>query len=429
MFAISRTMVAFGAAVVFSLGAAASASATTINGSGSSLQKNAQQSLWAPSFTTAFPSDAISYTSTSSGSGLSEFGNDNSVLKTAGGVDVFVGTDDAPDATQTAKAKTATGTNANEITVPVAQAPVAIIASLPAGLTISNTQVALSQAQLEQIYHHAVPASGAYAANTWGAALNAAGASITGDTGGASATAITLQVRVGDSGTTRAVKGFLEQIDTGDTHGWNHEGSDSWTNTSGTTTNGGANTGGGALVTSTLSNPGSIGYANLADTTATVTNLPVAVTTGGSASHQVIRFQLKVGAIPRDASSNPASQTTAAGNLTTSGSGSWSAVPASITATTTWENTIASSTSTSLAGYPLAAPTYDLGWDNYAAVTNGAGGAATYTAAQITTANNYFDYLVSTAVGKGQPTVTANGYAPLPTNVQTKAVTAAGLVN
>jgi hypothetical protein len=97
----------------------------------------------------------ITYTGTSSGAGLGEFGNTDGILnaeqdptniakgtiETKGKLklDMYVGTDDPPNLGNLNEASTASGDknhNFEEITIPVAQAPVASLVSLPATCVI-----------------------------------------------------------------------------------------------------------------------------------------------------------------------------------------------------------------------------------------------------------------------------------------------------
>jgi hypothetical protein len=191
--------------------------------SGSSLQNSAQTETWLTS--TGWGGSAIeatektactvkpfssptapkiTYTKTSSGQGLEEFGNGTGVLQpeedkkaeeaekkgegikdTEGNVlDFFVGTDDPPNSSEMGEAQTAAGAKHGsvEITIPVAQSPVTVMLSLPAGCTIEpGSHVDLNNNSIGQLWEGlnapktgdpgGIQAQGGYAAGTWGAFL------------------------------------------------------------------------------------------------------------------------------------------------------------------------------------------------------------------------------------------------------------------
>jgi hypothetical protein len=275
--------------------------------SGSSLQKAAQNEVWlepkggaqgaigwggtdwqaSASKTTectVTPESAsgtkITYNSTSSGQGLEEFGANSGVFKpdndtnakTAGekkeildvanaepveesgkieaaGLDYYVGSDDAPSIRQNGEAQAAAkAKNPSLITIPVAQAPVAVMLSLPEGCEIAaGSELDLTNALLSELYDAKIPATTNYAANTWGAFLEAdsytkvaapPGAGQFSDNGpqtesvyrevetspgvyatklvsvteGGCVQAIRLQARYTESGTSYAFKTYLSQI-------------------------------------------------------------------------------------------------------------------------------------------------------------------------------------------------------------------------
>jgi hypothetical protein len=201
------TTVAFAA-----LGAAGPAMAsikclTPVFANGSSLQNSAQTEVWLkewPTHTECASAVKVTYTKTSSGSGLDEFGNNSGVLEpgrdpgavaaegkgegikdTAGKVlDFYVGTDDPPNVRQLSEAQHAAGAKNGsvEITVPVAQAPVSVILSLPAGCRLQEGSVLdLNNTTIGQLWEGTnapkgsnpggIQAQGGFAADTWGAFL------------------------------------------------------------------------------------------------------------------------------------------------------------------------------------------------------------------------------------------------------------------
>jgi hypothetical protein len=355
-----------GASAIAALGGATAAvaqekkaCATPGFASGSSLQNSAMTEVWltatgwggaafagkgetactvAP-FSVGGPT--IKYTKTASGNGLEEFGNNDGKLhpeedpgavaaegkgegvKDAGGkvLDFFVGTDDPPTAGQNGEAKAASGAKNNlaEITIPVAQAPVAVMLSLPAGCKIKEgSKLDLENKTIGQLWEGlnkpnapdpgGIQEQGGYKANTWGAFLTQAGykevakeselaegkffnggeqeesllreveyeagkfdSKTVKVKGGGCGQEIKPQARFTESGTSFAFKSYLAQI--------NHKTwgpfADDFTNwpssavlledpkTSGNGKN--LSSGGGNLAENTAANPGSVGYANSAD--------------------------------------------------------------------------------------------------------------------------------------------------------------------
>src|ERR1700744_516698 len=134
-------------AAIFAVGGATASSAlavvpscetvpgvTTLQGEGSTLQKVAQIELWTGEYTTACPTGVhFAYTGTGSGAALTAFAYNGSTINKN---EAFVGTDEAPTATQISNAKTVSG--ANPVIVPVAQTSIAVVANLPAGCEITG---------------------------------------------------------------------------------------------------------------------------------------------------------------------------------------------------------------------------------------------------------------------------------------------------
>ena len=238
-----------GSLVTASSALAATCSSGSLFSSGSSFQGTAHQNVWIPGWAahsncTGGP-PTLTYTKSSSGAGLNEFGNNTGALDltqdpSAGGkLDAFVGTDDPPNAAQLGNAETAAGSgNPTEITLPVAQAAVAVLLSLPTGCTLNGSQhVQLPNQYLEQVFEEGdasnvplgdpgqIPAAGGYAAGTWGALFEALGYTAVGnvapalqqfaETGGIGTncdTRIIPSVRQQPSGTTYAFKSYLSQV-------------------------------------------------------------------------------------------------------------------------------------------------------------------------------------------------------------------------
>jgi hypothetical protein len=310
------------------LGSAGSASASVVCGapgfaSGSSFQSTAQHSVFLTSTgwglhtncTVAPSSSTITYTATSSGQGLEEFGNSvghflpekDTVAFTSGAaikdkngdvLDFFTGTDDAPTPRELGEAALAAGTLHNqkaEITIPIAQAPVSVMLSLPTGCKLlAGSAVDLNNATLPQLWegttapsgedHGGIQGQNGYAINTWGAFFSqigytkiTSGSPTSGqflDEGGSTGCEqeIAPQVRQTSSGTSFAFKSYLSQVYPAVWGGFAAD-APTWPNGSVVTTNLKTGSGseflkndsGGHLVQNTAANPGSVGYANAAD--------------------------------------------------------------------------------------------------------------------------------------------------------------------
>lgn len=451
---------------VAALGAGASsafgeaAEGFSIYGSGSSLQKTAQISIWSAAFPKAPENEltnkgevTVTYSSTSSGKGLAEFGDgpeegskkgaagtlypeEDSVAHAAGYLDAFVGSDDPPTSEQMAFGKTASGSN--QIVVPVAQAPVAIILSLPSETTevkkggTKVTSIDITNEVLGKIYDAEV--------KTWGELATAAGYELV---GGGGTKAITLQAREVGSGTTWTLRDYLFLIHNGykgTGYGYAKEYNESnVTDSQAENKTSGwpvkveekGNEKGSGLAEKTASTPGSIGYANLADAvnsggfSATLT----ASTKGGSTSHLIAYALVEdngSAATPRFA--NPANGK--AGNVDVThkikagGSGSVGNWVDPETASGAWgnakvaEGTYASDPNVWVdAGevaeyYPIVAATYDLAWENYKTTTlEKVGNYGAHSTTIGNTAWNYLKYILSP---EGQKAPLTEYYAEVP---------------
>src|SRR5580704_7161379 len=355
------------AAVVAAFGIAAPAMAAekvtcypTGFASGSSLQGSAQTEDWLTSGTegwggTDFEASEktqctekpeagsgpkITYTKTSSGEGLEEFGDNSGVFKPdfdpkaleagkkseiplvanaepeegsgkveAAGLDFYVTTEDAPSNSQDGEAEAAAEAhNPAQITIPVAQAPIAVMLSLPAGCEVEpGSEADLGNATLSELWDGAIPAQGGYAANTWGALLVQLGYTKIAhasefeegaepkqyvETRGAKekvlrlngkgetveveeeepgcVQAISLQADYTESGTSYPFKTYLSQIDytvwnayADDAENWPSTVKLEDPNTSGSGSRKSESDGG--LAENTAANPGSVGYASVGD--------------------------------------------------------------------------------------------------------------------------------------------------------------------
>jgi hypothetical protein len=118
----------------------------------------------------------MTYNHTSAGQALDEFGNNTGELnahedklafksttgtKDAAGqvLDWYVGTNDPPTTAQLENAQKAAGASAlTEMTIPVAQAPVAVLLSLPTGCKVqTGSQVDLNNTTIGQLWEGRTP--------------------------------------------------------------------------------------------------------------------------------------------------------------------------------------------------------------------------------------------------------------------------------
>jgi hypothetical protein len=492
-----------------------------IYGSGSSLQKILQQNILTPKWEST-PADhatlsnsvTASYFSSSSGSGLAEFGNTTGALNLAEDpvadngsgngygqpvLDAYVGTDDAPtgplsDPTSnlgeaSAAATGSAATPIDELTIPVAQAPVAVLLSVPLGIQIGNATtpnavVHLLSVYLQQVWNQTLPAElaskteVAYPANSWGSLLERAGlkevasnptATQFTDAGGATGgdQLIELQARSSGSGTTYAFRGELYL--TGDAFYPASQVTDANTGWP-VTVNETGNTGGAQLVENTELTPGSIGYANLADAAlATTPYSPFtakATFTSEGGTHQILfaEVQDNQGSTPARYA-NPESSVGHANVYTgaqinvnnaysltqTDGVGQWtvpgSGTPFVFDPTGSWggtapgNGTLASDPDiydhsgdnggTKAASYPIVSADLDLAWSTYDEAGSNLVGDFGSTAADATDAGNTISSFLIYATGThGQADAAAGGdyYARLPTVIDSDAIKAADAI-
>jgi hypothetical protein len=476
-------------AALAALGSAGSALASVNCGapgfaSGSSFQSTAQHSIYLTSTgwgahsscASAPNSSTITYTATSSGQGLAEFGNttghfrpeedtiafhSGAAIKDAAGevLDWFTGTDDAPTPRELGEAALAAGTLHNqkaEITIPIAQAPISVMLSLPAGCKLeAGSHVDLNNVTLGQLFEGPTAASGenpggvqaqnGYAIDTWGAFFSQLGYSkITSgsptssqflDQGGATGCGaeIAPQVRQTSSGTSFAFKSYLSQINPSV---WNGFAADaptwpgSYVVVSDKKTGSEElllNSSGGNLVKNTAANPGSVGYANTADAassgnggftnTVTATEFSTGAEGTHSPSHQIVWTEVQNNGLETtgETYTDPVQTATTIGNCETT-----KILPAEegfpYSYTDSWYGLLASdpdiSTSASPADYSICALTYDLVFHHY---SNKHLFGNTETAHEV--ANSVKD-LMEYITGPGQNEIQSHDYTRYPSGFQ-----------
>jgi hypothetical protein len=481
---LAALAVSAGASVAL-LAGAGQASASTVKcespgfGSGDSLQSIAQVEVWLTkagwgehsSCEEKPSSSTVTYSHTSDGQALEEFGDNNGTLhpeedkvayesKTgakdgAGQVlDWFVGVDDPPTTAQLEEAEAAAGASKLvQITIPVAQAPIAVLLSLPTGCLIpTGSQIDLPNKTIGQLWEGTDKASGenpggiqeqgGYATGTWGAFLTQLGYAKTAtdppteagtfyDNGSSSGCkqAIKPQVSANVTGTAYAFKNYLSQVNSSvwgeyadDGKNWPSSAvveSDPLSKGSGSQ----LNDSNGHLSENTAANPGSVGYANVASpmqaghggfTDAAANSTFGTGTEGKSASHEILWAEIQnngteiKGATYTDPL-EPASKIANCedGKLIHYDNGfplSW---------TESWHGIVATdpniATDAGPTDYPICALTYDLAWHHYSD-TNLFG--ATETAHDIAnTVKDMFEYITE----QGQVEIQGDGYMRIPT--------------
>jgi ABC-type phosphate transport system substrate-binding protein len=407
-------------------------SGANITAQGSSLQKDAQLNVWNPDFNTSTKSKSacagakgqgtlekptVKYTSSGSGAGLEAWGVNKKTPNYA--TNAFVGTDEPPNAAQTAEieANETTPVSNAVLTIPVVQESVAILVDLPTNCVATSKKdkgrLELNNVTLEGIFRGTI--------KTW-AEIKDDGDAISG-AGCNTSTPISVVVRKDQSGTTHIVKKYFSVINEGAfTTEAPKEESKTWTQISEGTENvtwpksanvvRPASTGGGALITKVAETPGSIGYANLAEArlNGNFTEAP------GKGGPNTARFWAPIqdtgiatsGKLKyADPSSNKASNTEAEANCkdTEFTNGSVPFPPKN--AEEPWNEV---TTSTIEKKYTLCGLTYDLAFTSFSAFPG-------TSLAEATTVNNYLQFVLNAKGGGGQKLIADHDYLALPKGV------------
>jgi ABC-type phosphate transport system substrate-binding protein len=386
--ALLLATVVVAALAVSGIGASsASAACAETKGQGSSLQKTAQLG-WTGAFNTAEAEHCVTYTSTSSGTGMSQWGYETGAFPLGGGTEWgYIGTDDAPTTAQIKNMRTAGGGEANQHlqVVPVAQAAIAIIVHPPAGCTVTR----ITRADLEKVWNGTL--------TNWSNLTEK-----TEDVAGACNVHIKRIVRKDDSGTSFQFKRYLAKISTKKLDCVNKTWKElaepanntTWPENTETCASPTLNTiarptgtGGGALAATVLEDEGTIGYVD----TATAKNT-------GNQILEVQNGEEPTFALP---------YTEAGGKQKANCGEATYAVPAEARETggtgedVEWTNITGSALNTGT--YPICTLTWDLAWRHYEKAGYGAG--------IFTTVEHYLTYVLSAA---GQAELESNWYAPLP---------------
>jgi ABC-type phosphate transport system substrate-binding protein len=384
-----------------SASAACAAPTVEVKGQGSSLQNKAQIG-WTGAFNGA--EDCVTYTSSSSGTGMSQWGYETAVFPVGGGTAWgYIGTDDAPTEGQINNMRTAGGGKANQHlqVIPVAQAAIAIIVHPPTNCTVTR----ITRADLEKVFNGTL--------TNWSNLTEK-----TEHVAGACNVHIKRIVRKDDSGTSFQFKRYLAKINTKKLDCVNKTWKElsepanntEWPENTETCTGPTLNTiarpaaaGGGAVAQTVTDDEGTIGYVDTATAKA-----------DGNQILEVQNSEEPTFALPyieegakKKANCGEAVYVVPAEARETGGSGE----------DVVWTNVTGSALN--IVGYPICTLTWDLAWRHYEKAGYGANSKVA------TTVEDYLTFVLSAA---GQAELESNWYAPLPNtppNEETNVLTAA----
>jgi ABC-type phosphate transport system substrate-binding protein len=387
---------------------ASAACSEVIKGQGSSLQKIAQQNVWAPGFKAAgcLPAGGaeVEYTSSSSGTGLASWGFNGSGSVTKEWT--FIGSDDGPSVEQMKKAREAgvatgkTGTEPHVVVVPVAQTAIAVMVNLP------------SECKLAKINNQNLEAVFSGAKTTW-ASIGATPEAKCGAT-------ITRIVRAEGSGTTYQFKNYLSLVNKSKNGGTEKEicspSATKWSELEEIGPTGAPNTtwptcgtsvapktaaGGGKLAEEVVATTSSIGYAALPDAKSKSAKVIEVQnngtgTTGVMSASPVAKNGLEEEV--KEANCANAEYEVPAGALTPEKEETGKGLDVD------WSKVFGGQPAIGGTTYPICTLTYDIGWHKYTDAGFGAG-----VANQV---KGYLTYIVANGTGTGTE---KNYYANLPT--------------
>lgn len=376
---------------------------SAIAGAGSSLQAPAQN-IWTTTFRDTSTNGGclggptVSYATSSSGACLNAIGANSGLPSSVNTGTSFCGTDDAPNTTQINNIKLATGGNA--LSIPVAQAAIALVVNPPTNCSITGFNSNPSTT-VETVFR------GASSTTTW--------ASI-GGTGTGCSAAINRVVRADTSGTTYQLKHYLSTANSASLPGiattWTQlqggEPNTTWPGTvvqsrsgcasamtlTGCTGAAGSGSGGGDEARTVAATSGSIGYASLADARS--------ITISGGATSPTYKWLTLGGVNP---SSNNFSTARGTSRCPTTGTGTYGTVP---TATSPWDSVYLTVPGSS---YPVCTLTWDLALSSYANFPSGS--------AKAQSVQDYLHYIL--LGGQTDALSSNNDYAILPPDVKTAA--------
>jgi ABC-type phosphate transport system substrate-binding protein len=409
-------------AVGFTAGAEASVgtqcSGSNVTGQGASVLSLALHEVFIPGFGTSSDAYAcsgsqgskglpvVAYTNTGSGAGLKSWGANGESEHKYEATNAFIGTSEAPNATQKAEieAGESTLTPTTLQTIPVVQFADAIIVNLPSGCTATSTsnkgRIVLSQKTLEGIWRGTI--------NSWSEVTDN-GDTLSG-TGCNPATPITRIVREDSSGTAHFLKKWLGQIngatfltEKGANKTWNEvsEGTENTTWPKAIDAVKTATKGEAAEDELVAKTAGSIGFGNLAEIRAGKLFTPP----GGGPNTATFwaPIQNKAGESYADPAKNKdvAAESEANCSKTEYTNGETAFPPASVN--DPWNEV---TTSTTEAKYPLCGLAFVLAFNKYSAFPG-------TSEPEATTVENFLSYALDTKSGGGQANLKGHDYEPL----------------
>jgi len=404
--------------------AAPSCTGSNIIGEGASLQKVAQQQVWAPGIATICSKPGlVTYEGPGSGNGLRAWdfnGPDGVPFDTSR---AFTASDDAPSSTQIGNAEAASGSPV--LVIPVAQTAIGVVVNPPENCDIEE----ITNQELQNVF--------AGTKKNWGAIPTAFGT-------GCAGSPITRIVRPVGSGTTYQFKNFLFQANKAGLACT--EGSKTWQQLeeigAGEKPNitwpensvGGCSatqlspikrsneppnnlvpplgTGGGDLVKKVNITDGSIGYAALPD----IEGNKGAAAPYNNPNADTHWLRLQNNGLVKLANATMAEPLVESNNSANCGAAKY-AVPANgRTGTGTgvavdWSQVFGANISIGGEAYPLCTLTYDMSLTKY---SNKAG----FTAGQVTTVVDYLQQYITAATGQSAIENAEKFYAPLPTSTK-----------
>ena len=400
-------------------------SGVNITGQGSSFQKLAEQTVWAPGFNTSTKSKAactgtqgskgkpeVKYSSTGSGAGLESWGvNKHAVDFSAS--NAFAATDEAPDASQKAEIESNETKLIPETlaTIPVAQGADVVIVNLPANCLATSKKnkgrLELNNVTLEGIFRGTVTKWSQIKED--GDTLSGAGCN--------PESTIKVAVRKDQSGTTHIFKRYLGLISGGsftdekeESKTWNQvaEGpaSTDWPKAANVAKPEG--TGNGALAALVAATPGTIGYNDLATARGNGSFTPSPGTGGPNTAKFWVPIQNNGLSTEKpkyqDPSSNKDVAATANANCKNIEytNGEVAFPPASVL-----EEWNAVTTRTTQKKYPICGLTFNLALTSFSAYPGATLGSAT-------TAHDYLKFVVDSKAGGGQKLIEGHDYLSLP---------------
>jgi ABC-type phosphate transport system substrate-binding protein len=372
----------------------------------------------------------VSYTSTGSGMGLAALGYTGLALESQ---IAFAGTDDGPNATQIANAKTASG--AEPVILPVSQTAIAVMVHLPAGCTLSG----ITWADLNKVWGGAsitkwsqfsTIGNKATCEATEKSEKEAAETKAKGEgkgkaeqeAAGVAAMSITRVVRAEGSGTTLQFKNYLQALHTTAGIGAEKlpcvtEGTEEWEGLEAIGTGEKPNTvwpkctagstslvtaaGGGAVAEKVDLSENAIGYAALPDAEAHLTHGASLAKLENGTPGGIAHFES-----PANTATNNARCENARYTVPTNGIRAIGHTGLAVD----WSTVFGAAPKIMGTEYPLCTLTYVTAWNEYKEAKYG----VTHEAIERLVGDYIMNYVIQSAAGLGQSAISGQWYAPLP---------------